>query len=196
MKSINLDRRLLSAIEQLLEQAPTGLSEYELMVQLDDRFNSLYPKPDLSAPLVLFQHHFFLRHSLYVLQDQHAKEGQWQLDISPLRIIKRPAFTPTDSTLPAKADPLKTYYLDLSNLNKESDLSVQRLLSDFWSKLSAYRHQPQALQLLGLKGDEPRVEQKKRYKQLLQQHHPDKGGDATAFREVQDAWEAIKSSAD
>lgn len=34
---------------------------------------------------------------------------------------------------------------------------------------------------------------KKAYRKLAQQHHPDKGGDATKFRSIKDAWEKIEA---
>jgi len=192
MKQTNLDRRLLGAIDELLTEFKEGLSEYDLITLLDQRHTHIYPKPDLSDPLLLFQHHFFLRHSLYVLQNELSQLNQWMLDITAVKITKRIAFETTNDPQITLADPLRAYYLDLSNLNKESQQSVQSMLKGFWVSMAKYQHKPEALAALGLTGNESAIGQKKQYKALVQQHHPDKGGSEEEFKKIQTAWEQIK----
>ena len=190
MKSVNLDQRLLTVIDQILSANPQGISEYDLMTEIDQHEASLYPKPDMSEPLLLFQHHFYLRHCLYVLQQQYSEQEHWRLDIQLTRLQKLPYSRDPDGVLQT-FDPLREYYLDLSNMNRESELSVRQLLNNFWRAMSAYQHQSEALSVLGLNGHESAAEQKKRYQQLVQQHHPDKGGDEATFRTVREAWEKL-----
>jgi len=193
MKSVNTDQSLINAIDILLTENVDGLSEYDLMKLLDERFHSVYPKPDLSDQFLLFQHHFFLRHCVYQLKLQlaSAPKNQWQLKISALKIQKESYQTSADP-FPQEYDPLETYYGDLSNLNKESQQSVQDMLEGFWRALAKYQHQPKALKTLGLTGLETKIQQKLQYKKLAQEYHPDKGGDKETFQEIQTAWEKIK----
>ncbi|MEJ2064407.1 MAG: J domain-containing protein [Reinekea sp.] len=62
----------------------------------------------------------------------------------------------------------------------------------FFNTLARYQHQPEALTVLGLTGSENKKEKQARYRQLVQQHHPDKGGDPEQFRRIQNAWQSIK----
>jgi hypothetical protein len=187
------DARLLAALDALLGEHPAGLSEYDLMILLDQRYGPLYPKPNLADPILLFQHHFYLRHSLYLLQSHYQQTGTATLLITALTIRKQLAVANQHTALPDRLEPLKDYYLDLANLNRESADSVQQLLDDFWRALRGHQQQPEALATLGLSGRESAAEQKQQYRLLVQQHHPDKGGDAEQFRLIQAAWEQLRS---
>ncbi len=192
MKQVNLNRRLLSAIDQLLSEATNGLTEFELMSRLDEHYHSLYPKPDLSNSLLLFQHHFYLRHALYSLQNHFAEQKTATLEITAVTIKKHLYIQSTSHLAMDTHDPLKSYYLDLSNLNKESETSVNQLINDFWMALNRFEQQPEALAILGLDGSESKQEQKQRYRELAQKHHPDKGGDAETFHQIKQAWTELK----
>ena len=191
MKSVNSSKTLMAIVDQILDQHPQGIREYDLIIELDTKHNLLYPKPDLRQPLLLFQHHFFLRHTLYLLQQQHAEQRSASIEISTLTITKLPP-RETLSTLPEQQDPLRDYYLDLTNLNKEDDLSVQAMLDQFWLTMQRQSAQPDAYRVLGLTGSESNEEKQARYRQLAQQQHPDKGGDSEKFCELQHAWQQIK----
>jgi hypothetical protein len=191
MKPVNASARLIRAIDDILTKHPEGIREYDLMAALDTDYPHLYPKPDLSDRLLLFQHHFYLKHSLYVLQKQLSDEGTWYLDIDTILITKRIANTEDKQNITIH-DSVSEYYLDLSNLNKETPESIDTLINGFWEAMATLQYQPEAFKTLGLTGNEPPNEQKKTYKQLVQAHHPDKGGDEKNFRRIQQAWEAIK----
>jgi hypothetical protein len=191
MKQVNADKRLIKVIDQILSEHPNGVSEYDLIDQLNRQHGSLYPKPDLSDQLLLFQHHFYLRHCLYLLQDELSRQGDCYLDINAVTITKRLSGNISEKSL-SQHDPLRDYYLDLSNLNKETRTSVTSMLDNFWVALSKYQVQPEALAELGLSGSESPEEQKRQFKRLAQQHHPDKGGDPEKFNDIQNAWEKLK----
>jgi hypothetical protein len=191
MKPVNANARLIRAIDIILTNHPEGIREYDLMQKLDSDFPHLYPKPDLSDRLLLFQHHFYLKHSLYLLQNQLSTEGRWYLEIDTLLISKRVSIHTNTKTMTAH-DPLKDYYLNLTNLNKETSESVETMINGFWKAMAQLQHQPEAYQVLGLTGDETPEEQKHAYKKLVQIHHPDKGGDGATFRNIQQAWEKVK----
>ena len=50
-----------------------------------------------------------------------------------------------------------------------------------------------AFQILGISQDTEFADARKAYRSLVKLHHPDKGGSADRFREVQAAWEVIKT---
>lgn len=193
MKHLNLNRRLMSAIEEILVLSPEGITEFDLMAQLDENHPALYPKPDLSDSLLLFQHHFYLKHCLYHLQNELFEADSGYLDIALTRIQLKPLISGDSQSL-GEHDPLRDYYLDIRNINKEDAESVDALLKNFWEKLANFHIQPDALSALGLNGDESRSEQKKIYRTLIQKHHPDKGGDEVEFRRIQQAWEQLKKN--
>ena len=191
MKSVNIDPRLLDALETILSEHSQGIREYDLIVILDERFGALYPKPDLSDQLTLFQHHFYLKHCLYTLQQRYYESGDWLLSIDNLMIIRQPKIAHKTTELD-QHDSVRDYYLDLGNLNKETQHSVEQLLNTFWQAMTKYQHQPEALTTLGLTGDESDEEKKQKFRKLAQQHHPDKGGDEAEFIRIQTAWQQIK----
>jgi DnaJ-domain-containing protein 1 len=190
VKQVNHNPELLKVIDQLLTRNTAGLTEYELMDALDKHNPELFPKPNFTDKLLMFQHHFFLRHCLYQLQLQYAQEQRFQLDISLVTLIKRPAIEASQQT--TEYDPLRDYYLDLSNMNKESHESVDELLKSFWSQLTHSIAAPDAHKTLGLTGSESHQQKQQRYRQLAQKHHPDKGGDSQTFNEIQQAWQTIR----
>lgn len=190
MKQINSNETLLSAIDNILTQHPSGITEFDLMSQLDNEYPALYPKPDLADPLLLFQHHFYLRHCLYQLQSRLSENRQGQLIITLTKLTKQP-FSDQRNAL-GEVDHLRDYYLDMRNLNKEDQRSVNELLSSFWERMTSVKADPHSLRVLGLTGHESEQEKKQRYRALAQHHHPDKGGDEEHFQAIQAAWENIK----
>lgn len=190
MRDVNLPPGLMEAVDTLLTGAPTGLSEYELMQALDRHHPNLFPKPDLSDPLLLFQHHFVLMHLLYRLQQENHQAAR-RLSISPLR-IQWMAATDGQSQAVRPNPSLAAYYLDFGNLTKEDGFSVEQLLQGFWRRLLGEEQAPDALATLGLDSNATFSDVKSRYRQLANAHHPDKGGDATEFGRIQQAYDTLK----
>jgi DnaJ-domain-containing protein 1 len=190
VKQVNHSPALLQAIDQLLSINPAGLSEYELMAALDKQHSDLFPKPNFSEKVLLFQHHFMLRHCLYRLQNEYAHLGDFRLEIGLSRLVKHPVTSPKQDL--ERHDPLREYYLNLSNMNKESESSIESLLNSFWTRLSHFNAAPEAHKTLGLTGNESHQEKQQRYRKLAQKHHPDKGGNAQEFDRIQQAWKSIR----
>lgn len=194
MYPLQLPAGLSDAVAQLLAAAPAGLSEFDLIQQLDRQHPELFPKPDLGDPLLLFQHHFILMHLLYRLQDDWWQANRCLLDIGPLRIAMRP-LGEGDSQQLGSSGSLRDYYLDGNNLNRETSASVQDLLDGFWKRLLGEEHRPQALAELGLDDSADRNAIRTRYRQLANEHHPDKGGNPETFRRIRDAYEQLTTKA-
>ncbi|PTY36485.1 hypothetical protein BGP77_04075 [Saccharospirillum sp. MSK14-1] len=194
MQQLDVPAGLVEAIANTLAETPAGLSEFELIQRLDQEHGNLFPKPDLGDPLVLFQHHFILMHVLYRLQDQWWQSNRCLLDIGPLRIAIRPIGDGASQQLSSTAS-LRDYYLNGNNLTRETSATVQDLLDGFWKRLLSEEQRPQALAELGL---DPRADQKAirtRYRQLANEHHPDKGGDPETFRRIREAYEQLSKKA-
>lgn len=190
MKHINRNQNIINALAELL-QTHRKIGEYELMTLLDEQYGALFPKPDLSQSLLLFQHHFYLRHCLYTLQSQWLADDVAFLDIQLTHLEVLPMGDASNAL--GRVNELREYYSDLRNINKESSASVDALLDSFWQQFTQHIAAPRAHEVLQLTGHETYAEKKRRYKQLAQQHHPDKGGDAATFKQIQEAWQCVNS---
>lgn len=192
MHRLDVPAGLVDAVADKLAATPAGLSEFELIQHLDQEHGKLFPKPDLGDPLLLFQHHFILMHVLYCLQDEWWRANRYLLDIGPLRIAIRPIGEGDSQQLSSTAS-LRDYYLDGNNLTRETSASVQDLLDGFWKRLLGEEQRPQALAELGLDESADRNAIRTRYRQLANEHHPDKGGDPDTFRRIREAYEQLTS---
>lgn len=190
MRELNLPPGLMDAVADIVRRHPGGLSEFELMQQLDRHYPELYPKPDLRDPLLLFQHHFILMHVLYLLQDEWHRAGDGVLEINALRIVARRLLNQGGRS-PSVNTSLRDYYLDWRNLTRENPESVQSLIDGFWKRLLGEQKSPDALAELGLDDSADTARIKSRYRQLASEHHPDKGGDPEEFRRIREAYEAL-----
>jgi len=174
----------------IIKAKPGGLAEYELL-------NALYaglPKdqrPNLSDSLVLFQQHFCLFHALYKLRDDLHKLQAGTLAIDVLKI----QWLATQPQLPnsiAVSDPLREYYLNLENLSATDRAGVEGLLSSFWERLLANSEKHIALAVLDLAEPVTWAEVKMRYRQRLNECHPDKGGDHETTLKLNEAMAILK----
>lgn len=168
----------------LLEATPQGVDEFTLIKRLAAaRPESVFASPGaLSDPLRLFQLHFLLFHSLYRVSDALVTSGR-QLQIHALRI----AIEPRQPGVPglARNDPLRSYYLDWSQWATTHAEDVQALLDDFWrGSRVADREVAAALDVLGLTDPTDSAAIKKRYRQLVSRHHPDRGGDTEQVQAI------------
>jgi hypothetical protein len=183
--------RLRSEILQLLRQHPDGLSEYELLGALDDGTAPEFHRPAFKDSLALFNVHFLLFHTLYRLRGELWTERSGHLEISPLRIVLRPYAPGAEGRL-AEADPLCDYYLDLDNLRQTSRGEVDSMLDRFWSKLLARDQRREALQVLELDDPVDYATIKRRYRRLVMDHHPDRGGDKQRLQAINTAMAILE----
>lgn len=178
------EKRLLAE----LQANPQGIDEFSLIRRLAVLFpDSLFAAPDaLRQPLKLFQLHFLLFHLLYRLADRIADEGR-HLEVHTLRIVlmERPPGQPAL----VKQDLLRAYYLDWSQWADTHAEDVQQLLAGVrQGPLSVTDDQlADALALFDLKVPASPGEIKKRYRTLVQRHHPDKGGEPGKIQAVNQA---------
>lgn len=165
------------------------LKEYALVTWLCENFNVRWSQESM---LALFQKHFIVRHALY-----SARTTLWQqkinLSISPLGVVLKDRRHFSGGALPAEHDTdLSAFYLDLNNFYTANLETVSQWLDQFWRKFHSYQKADDAFGALGLAEDASWEQVQQAYRSLINQHHPDKGGDVQRFRHVRDAYEALK----
>lgn len=185
----NFESRLL----HILETHPAGLDELTLIRQLAETFpDSLFAIPGaLRQPLLLFQLHFLLFHELYRLSDKLI-ESQRELVVGALHI----AIIPRTENEPAvsRLDPLRSYYLDWQQWLQTSQNDVQQLLDRFWNGLPSPVAEGEliwARTLFALRTNDGPEVIKPRYRRLMMEHHPDRGGDEQRGAEVNRAYRIL-----
>lgn len=184
---------LTEQVHQLLGHCPDGLSEYELLRSLREGHCSHIPNLPLSDHLVLFRSHFLLFNALYQLRDQLNQTRQAHLQIDPLRILLLP-YSEGEQAL-SHSDSLRSYYLDLTNLRDTSEQEVERLLSSFWTRMHGGEEKRAALELFELADSNQPISAavvKLRYRQLVAQHHPDRGGSTERIQSINLAFEILQ----
>ncbi|WP_417775660.1 DNA-J related domain-containing protein [Stutzerimonas xanthomarina] len=195
---------LAEQIFVLLREQPDGCSEYELIQQLKARHSTHIPNLPLLDKLVLFRTHFLVFNALYRLRDQLWGGTSHTVQISPLCVQLQP-YVPGLSGI-VENDPLRDYYLDLTNLRDTDEAEVERLLASFWSRMRG-DHQgdrneicdPEqkraALELFELDQEAAALSLhtiKRRYRQLVSIHHPDRGGSTTRLQSINLAMEILQ----
>ena len=191
MRAQRLDE-IEQACHDLLRQHPDGISEYSLLKRLREEEYALFPKLSLGDTLGLFQSHFLLFHCLYRLRDRLHAERRGDLAISAL-IIELGAYQEGLDSL-IEADPLRDYYLDLTNLDETGESDVLELLGDFWRKLQSGEPErvAAALAVLELERAESFAQVKAQYRRLVMRHHPDRGGEALKMHALNEALELLR----
>jgi hypothetical protein len=183
--SDNAAMPLFTALLRILKEHPEGIREYELMKRLAEESALFLLREESEGYLELFRSHFFLFHLLYRLQDRLIKNASYRLSIFCLEIKLFPYHD--HRNLPVEADPLREYYLDMDNMLETEEHDVRCMLSDFFKQLDRWEKREDDLQLLGLPAGSGRETVRREYRQLVQIHHPDKGGDPERFREINEA---------
>ena len=140
-------------------------------------------------PQALFCAHFVLFHALYRLRDRAWQAQQAHLEIRPLNIRWQPYHGGQGGL--ARPDTLREYYLDLSNLEQTSARDVDALLAAFWVRFQRRDQRAAALMELGLSDPVDDATIKRTYRQLVMQHHPDRGGETERLQVINAAVKAL-----
>lgn len=183
---------ILDVIYHILVLHPEGVSEYGLLQTLRKEGFKSFEDNDLLDPIILFQSHFLLFHLLYQLRDRLRIEQQGDIDIHCLNIILSP-WKQSESTLPSHCDTLREYYLDLTQLEAVTRKDVEEMLSWFWEEYDKNSQKGWAFSIFKLKESASQNMIKRRYRELLFQHHPDHGGDPDHFIQIKQAAEVLLS---
>lgn len=173
-------------VYNVLKAHPAGIKEFELLKFVEKCGFPLFDGARFRSSLRLFQQHFFLFHILYQLQFDLLSRRAGDLHIHCLNIFIKPYQT-KKTVLPACVDPLKAYYLDLSNCQGITQSQVDDMLDSFWRRFSNYQKREAAWKVLGLEPTASKWQIKARYKGLALEAHPDRGGDAVWFSQINQA---------
>jgi DnaJ-domain-containing protein 1 len=184
---------LADQLQQLLQAAPAGLGEYQLIQQLKDRHCTHIPHLPLTDKLVLFRTHFLLFNALYRLRERLWGAQAGFVQINPLCIQLLPY--QAGHTELSEHDPLRDYYLDLSQLSDTDERDVEKLLASFWTRMQGGEEKLAALELFELADESQALNLatiKRRYRQLVSQHHPDRGGSTARLQSINKAMEILE----
>lgn len=185
--SLDLTDQLL----QLLQEAPEGISEFQLIQQLKARHSTHVPNLPLTDKLVLFRTHFLVFNALYRLRDQLWEGKSAHLEIGPLQIRLSPYTSGVQAI--GEQDELRAYYLDEMHLKETTEHDVEKLLESFWTRMQGNEEKAAALALFELEdGPVDYALIKLRYRQLVSQHHPDRGGSTTRLQSINKAMEILE----
>jgi len=180
---------IFETVEEYLQRYPSGFKEYDLIEYLNEK--NIFQNQDgrKSASLQLFQKHFLLFHVLYKISEKmvHSKSGC--LKISPL-LIQKLGYSEAETEL-GEFDPLREYYMDLSNMKKATEETVDELLTSFWTQYLTNDKRQEALETLGLSDPVDDKQIRSTYRRLVNTHHPDKGGDKEKIQVLNKAYAAL-----
>lgn len=188
------------AIWFILSDYPDGISEYDLIQTLQSNPYHCLEVSDLGEPLQLFQTHFALFHLLYRLRNHWLALQKGLIHIVSTQI----KLLPYESVHEAIQinDPLAEYYLNWNNFDSTSRRDVEIMLDDFWYTFNQFEQQQslysderlkQANEILGVSSTETFAKIKKRYRKLMHDHHPDKGGELNHCQQIEQAYRLLKS---
>ncbi|QYJ74697.1 MULTISPECIES: DNA-J related domain-containing protein [Shewanella] len=189
------DNPLIWPLLSLLQKSVQGWKVHHLASELQSQglMHDLDPAPEKD----LFKRNFLLMNALFELQDM-LLPNQWvqtqAMDIRILRLI------PSDIDLIQHQEAgLKSYYLDWGNYDTSTNV-VREMLESFWTSYKDYigingrvMHLTQALRVFELDASASDRDIRRQWRKLALKWHPDRqGGDAARFREVCEAWQALR----
>ena len=189
MTSKSVDGRLAyleNMILNILQEYRDGLREYDLIEIMASQGVEDFEGEVYRDHLTMFQRHFLLFHCLYRLRDRLLSHKEGDLEIHCLKIRLIP-YDSQDTSFPCPTDALREYYLDLTQLIRTTADDVDVLLDHFWLRFAAEDNRKEALKTLGLADPVSLVDIKAKYRRLVMEHHPDRGGNKTKFQAINKA---------
>ena len=189
MASKSVDGRLAyleNMILNILQEYREGLREYDLIEIMASQGVEDFEGELYRNKLTMFQRHFLLFHCLYRLRDRLLSHKEGDLEIHCLKIRLIP-YAFEETSFPCPSDRLREYYLDLTQLIRTTEDDVDILLDHFWLRFAAEDNRKEALKTLGLADPVTLVDIKAKYRRLVMEHHPDRGGNKTKFQAINKA---------
>lgn len=152
--------------------------------------------------LGLFQKHFILMHALYFLRRDLFEAQVAFLEIEGTRARLLPWQSDTEAqqmTTYLASEKLETYYLDFSNVIRETECSVASMLGQFWRKYAEHAivdASEKEAALAHLELDWPISEKtlKRAFRERALAVHPDRGGDPEDFIELRRSYDTLKTA--
>lgn len=188
-------QQLGAAVEACLREARDGLSELQLIRQLQAPPWQILGPVDYANPAALYPVHFLLFHVLYRLRDELAERGE-TVTISALTISLTESDVVAGTGLPDSSDPLREFYLDLDQYEMSED-DITRMVDDFWA--GRVRQRParaSATEAAGVLGFESLpadfLQVKYRFRRAVMLAHPDRGGDTEQVQQLNEAFAILR----
>jgi hypothetical protein len=185
---------VLNRLHEILKAHPEGISEYDLLRELEQTYQASFARAPFRNDLALFQAHFLLFNALYRLRDWLAANGQAWLEIDTLGIVlhSRAGLPSSEPWALARRDPLRDYYLDINQLAETDAEQIAELLGGFWMRYFALENRAAALAVLGLTDPVSAEDVTRRYRELAMRLHPDRGGNAESFQRLLSARRVLE----
>lgn len=187
---------MLNTLHTLLTAHPLGLSEHQLIQQLKRWRQPFFLEADLSDPLSLFRTHFVLFNALYQLRDQlrATQTADIQIGALMIRLQAYPCASSASTTTVQSNDPLRAYYLDLQHLQATDRSAAEALLYGTLHRINPPEQVQAALTELGI--EQPlynlsKQQLRQQYRQLVSQHHPDRGGCTQRLQRINQAMDVL-----
>ena len=146
---------------------------------------------ELPSSLLLFVKGFCVRRAWFALQPTLLEQG-WSLEVGLIRVTLH-RVTDAHQSLPSENSALAAIYDDLDYLANMTPEGVDAQIRAFWQKYEAYVSGGEAYVRLGAEPSDSWPTIVAKYRALASKHHPDKGGDAKRFQEVQQAFDQLKA---
>ena len=125
----------MNTILSILESHLEGISEFDLLKELEKNVFIKENDSDVNNTFTLFQTHFLLFNELYKLREHLIQEGRYDIDIHCLKIQLIPLHVKQNNKDYALStyEPLASYYLDWKNFETTSPEDVEENFTPFSS---------------------------------------------------------------
>ncbi|MCE9686938.1 DnaJ domain-containing protein [Shewanella sp. AS16] len=191
------DNPLIWPLLSLLQASHQSWKVHHLAAELQSRglLSRLDPEPDKD----LFKRNFLLMNALFELQEMLLPKQWLQVRAMEIQIFR---LLPAELNLILAQDAsLREYYLDWNNYDTCAN-AVRAMLESFWNRYQSYigvnprlMQQSHALNVFELDETATDREIRRQWRRLALKWHPDRPeGDAAKFREVCEAWRALRDA--
>ncbi len=174
-------------IIEILKKSNNSIQEYKLIKKLQEK--DIIQNFAYNNSQELYKIHFILFNQLYKLRDKLILNKDGILEIQSTRISIKSYRKGKEDIV--EIDLLESFYRDMTNLKIDSH-ELDDLLNQFWKKIYFSNKKKKALEILNLEENIDFELIKKRYKNLVNLHHPDCGGDVKIMQEINEAMNILK----
>ena len=142
--------------------------------------------------IALYQKLFVLHNSLQRLQGRRSDRGYINLDVGLVDVKLNYLSVPDTSRqhLPQE----QMFFFDAHLFENITADQVQKLIDQFWLNSASSSEQKHAYDFFGINDDASWSSIKKRYRELSNRYHPDKGGDPEQFMKMQEAYNCLRKT--
>ncbi|NMH65403.1 DNA-J related domain-containing protein [Shewanella salipaludis] len=195
--AVKSDNPLIWPLLSLLQASHQSWKVHHLATELQSR--GLLSRLDAEPDKDLFKRNFLLMNALFELQEMLLPKQWLQVRAMEIQIFR---LLPAELNLILAQDAsLREYYLDWNNYDTCAN-AVRAMLESFWNRYQSYigvnprlMQQSHALNVFELDETATDREIRRQWRRLALKWHPDRPeGDAAKFREVCEAWQALRDA--